>query len=145
MTIAIISLLCAITLALYAITRRVLRNISERRAVNHLTAILFPLGTAQKENTIQDIERLTHSRFQRDELLDYFLKIKGLQTINLNDPVDFWTRRYLLQPTRIRLNYFEQVKLYETFLNYPEIQGKQDLIPSMTSIRATQQKKHEYV
>ena len=76
--------------------------------------------------------------------MDYYLKIKGLQAINLNDPVDFWTRQYLLQPTRIRLNYFEQVKFYETFLNYPEIQGKQEVITIKPKKRNNSALKHEY-
>lgn len=96
------------------------------KASNYLMACLFPHGKSQMEDTLQAFNKLTNERFTNAELLDYFLKIKGLQTLNLNDPINFYTRRYLLQPTRIRLNYFEQVKFYESFLNYPEIQGIQE-------------------
>jgi hypothetical protein len=95
-----------------------------RRAKHELLNLLFPLGDSQKEDTLEIIGAITRNRFSDEELLDYYLKIKGLQAINLNDPVSYWIRRYLLQPTRILLNYFEQVKFYESFLNYPEIHGK---------------------
>jgi hypothetical protein len=44
--------------------------------------------------------------------------------INLNDPIGYWTRKYLMTPTKVKLNYFEQVKFYETFLNYPHFAEK---------------------
>lgn len=39
--------------------------------------------------------------------------------MKFSGPINFWTRKYLTSPTRLKLNYFEQVKFYEMFLNYP--------------------------
>lgn len=128
----------------FLVARKVIRIIAQKKAIQRLSSLLFPQGTGQKEDILGRIEALTHHRFMRDDIMDYYLKIKGLQAINLNDPVDFWTRQYLLQPTRIRLNYFEQVKFYETFLNYPEIQGKQEVITIKTPKRSNAALKHEY-
>ncbi len=102
-------------------------KIFTRRAKQNLINQLFPNGDNQLADTMKSIHSLTRGRFSEEDVLDYYLKIKGLQAINLSDPISFWTRRYLLQPTRIRLNYFEQVKFYESFLNYPEIHGKQEV------------------
>lgn len=128
----------------FLVARKAIRIIAQKKAIQRLSSLLFPQGTGQKEDILGRIEALTHHRFMRDDIMDYYLKIKGLQAINLNDPVDFWTRQYLLQPTRIRLNYFEQVKFYETFLNYPEIQGKQEVISIKPSKRNNPALKHEY-
>ncbi len=137
-------MVCVSFLILFVLTRQLIKQISQRKAIHRLSTLLFPLGSAQQEETMKNIEHLTHSRFNREDILDYFLKIKGLQTINLNDPVDFWTRQYLMQPTRIRLNYFEQVKFYEIFLNYPEIQGKQELIAVKAQSRANMASVEEF-
>jgi hypothetical protein len=98
--------------------------VAERKATKDLERRLFPNGEEQKNNVLATMEKITNNRYEAARLLDYFLKIKGLQVINMNDPVDFWTRKYLMTPTKMRLNYFEQVKFYETFLNYPEAIGK---------------------
>lgn len=140
----LISLIAIGSLMLFVAGRKIINYISHKRAVQRLSTLLFPHGGHQKEQTLKKLDSLTHHRFKREDALDYFLKIKGLQTINLNDPVDFWTRHYLLQPTRIRLNYFEQVKFYETFLNYPEIQGKQELKPTNPIKKADPALVHEY-
>ncbi len=94
--------------------------IAEKRATKDLGRHLFPNGEEQKIKALSTMEMITNSRFPEPLMIDYFLKIKGLQRINMNDPVDFWTKKYLMTPTKIKLNYFEQVKFYETFLNYPE-------------------------
>ena len=94
--------------------------IAEKRATKDLGRHLFPNGEEQKIKALSTMEKITNSRFPEPLMIDYFLKIKGLQRINMNDPVDFWTKKYLMTPTKIKLNYFEQVKFYETFLNYPE-------------------------
>jgi len=93
--------------------------IAEHKATKDLERHLFPKGTEQKQKVLKTMESITGKRFSESMLMDYFLKIKGLQIVNMNDPVDFWTRKFLMTPTKIRLNYFEQVKFYETFLNYP--------------------------
>ncbi len=94
--------------------------IAERNASKELEKILFPKGTAEKEATLVSLQKITKDKYSNDLLLDYFLKIKGLQVINMYDPVNFWTRRFLMSPTKLKLNYFEQVKFYQSFLNYTE-------------------------
>lgn len=94
--------------------------IAERKAIKELERILFPAGHTQRSTVIDAIHRMTNQRLSDDEALDYFLKIKGLQVINLHDPIDYWTRKYLMASTKTKLNYFEQVRFYEEFLNYPE-------------------------
>lgn len=111
---------------LTAIAYGVTFKTAKQKAVGRLHQLLFPRGVVQQKQVLDEMNRFTRNRFPEKELLDYFMKIKGLQTVNLNDPVDFWTRRFLMQPTRIRLNYFEQVKFYETFLNFPEAKGKKE-------------------
>ncbi len=94
--------------------------IAESKATKDLERHLFPNGEEQRLKALATMEKITNSRFTEALMIDYFLKIKGLQRINMNDPVDFWTKKYLMTPTKIKLNYFEQVKFYETFLNYPD-------------------------
>lgn len=94
--------------------------IAEKRATKDLSRHLFPNGEEQRLKALSTMEKITNNRFSEVLMIDYFLKIKGLQIIKMNDPVDFWTKKYLMTPTKIKLNYFEQVKFYETFLNYPE-------------------------
>ncbi len=142
--ITIISLVTVSCVVAFVVTRKVIKIISQKKAIKRLSALLFPMGLDQKEAILGSIDALTHHRFGREDIMDYYLKIKGLQAVNLNDPVDFWTRNYLLQPTRIRLNYFEQVKFYETFLNYPEIQGRQEVITSKPPKRVLHAPVHEY-
>ncbi|MCU4164399.1 hypothetical protein [Carboxylicivirga caseinilyticus] len=95
--------------------------LAEHYAVGDLESILFSNGAKQKETIISSMKEITKEKYTNEELLDYFLKIKGLQVINFYDPVSFWTRKYLMSPTKLKLNYFEQVKFYETFLNYPAL------------------------
>ncbi len=92
---------------------------AERYALKHLEPILFSNSESQKEHIIYSMQKITNEKYSKEDLLDYFIKIKGLQVINFCDPVSFWTRKYLTSPTRLKLNYFEQVKFYEMFLNYP--------------------------
>lgn len=99
--------------------KRGLILIAERNASKELEKVLFPEGVSEKENVINSFKSITKGKYTNEMLLDYFMKIKGLQVINMYDPVDFWTRKYLMSPTKLKLNYFEQVKFYETFLNFP--------------------------
>ena len=122
--------------------------IAERRATKDLGRHLFPNGEEQKLKAIATMENITNNRFSEPLMIDYFLKIKGLQRINMNDPVDFWTKKYLMTPTKIKLNYFEQVKFYETFLNYPEdhenmiipAENEQEEIPNIFDEKALNRK-----
>lgn len=95
----------------------------ERKAISKLCRMLFPNGEQQKQDVIDGIMALTNNRFSRGDVLDYYLKIKGLQIIDMHTNSNGGVRRYLLKQTKIRLNYFEQVKFYEAYLNYPQAVG----------------------
>ena len=114
----------AIVVILAVIARVVYRRYAEKKTLQRLSDILFPLGETQREETLNDMNEMTQGRFQREDLLDYYLKIKGLQIIDLHSNSDGGIRRFLMKPTKIRLSYFEQVKFYEIYLNYPQAVGQ---------------------
>ncbi len=109
---------------------------AERNASKELEKVLFPNGDNEKEAILESLTTITKGKYSQDLLLDYFLKIKGLQVINMYDPVDFWTRKFLMSPTKLKLNYFEQVKFYESFLNYPQASAR---------IMTTQTEDNDYI
>lgn len=108
---------------LIIIIRKLYSEHKERKAITEMCDKLFPEGDMQKESTIDDIYALTKGRFNRDDILDYYLKIKGLQILDLHANSDKYICAYLMKPTKIRLNYYEQVLFYERFLNYPQAEG----------------------
>ena len=97
--------------------------IMEQRASRKLCAMLFPDGEEQKKEVLDGMHKLTNNRFSTEDLLDYYLKIKGLQLLDLHTGGDSNVRTYLMQPTKIRLSYRELVKFYELYLNYPQVVG----------------------
>jgi len=103
----------------YFAIRRLYPELVEKKAYKHLEDILFPEGNRQKAEVLKAFREMTGERFSEEEMLDYFFKIKGLQSIEINSKTNFWIKRYLFSPTIIKLNYFEQVKFYKTFLNFP--------------------------
>ncbi len=116
----VLTALAVLLVFLFWFWKKGIQLIAEHKATKDLERHLFPNGEEQKQKVLETMGKITNSRFPESLMMDYFLKIKGLQIINMNDPVDFWTRKYLMTPTKMRLNYFEQVKFYETFLNYPD-------------------------
>jgi len=98
--------------------------LAEKNAAKELEKILFPNGDEDKASILASLSKITKDKYSSELLLDYFLKIKGLQVVNMYDPVNFWTRKFLMSPTKLKLNYFEQVKFYESFLNYPEASAR---------------------
>ncbi|MBR6251811.1 MAG: hypothetical protein IKR17_11545 [Bacteroidales bacterium] len=97
--------------------------IMEQKAIKRLCVILFPEGEAQKQEVIDGLCELTSNRFSKEDLLDYYLKIKGLQMLDLHTGGDANVRAFLMQPTKIHLTYRELVKFYEIYLNYPQVAG----------------------
>ena len=104
--------------------------LAEKNAAKELEKLLFPQGEEDKVNILATLNQITKDKYSTELLLDYFLKIKGLQVVNMYDPVSFWTRKFLMSPTKLKLNYFEQVKFYESFLNYPH--ASESIIQSET-------------
>ncbi len=121
MTYIIIALTFLFLLSLIYLYKLILRLIAEKRAIPKMEKILFSNPNETKENVLETIHNVTSKRLSDDMILDYFYKIKGLQVLNINKPINFWLKIYLTSPTKVKLNYFEQVKFYETFLNYPKI------------------------
>ncbi|MCQ2200572.1 MAG: hypothetical protein MJZ27_00635 [Bacteroidales bacterium] len=98
-------------------------NILDKRAEADLMSSLFPEGNEQCEKVINEMRKLTHNRFNRAQLLDYYLKIKGLQFIDLHTSSNRYVSDYLMRPTKIKLNYQELVQFYERYLNLPQSTG----------------------
>lgn len=96
-----------------------------RKTIDKLCEYLFPGDTdgLMRDRVIRKMMDLTRNRFTEDEVLDYYLKIKGLQMVDMNSFNDSGTRRFLMRPTKIRLQYRELVIFYEQFLNQSEARG----------------------
>lgn len=99
-----------------AVGRRVQTSVEGRLCLH-----LFqndPSGLKRME-VVEDIMEMTGKRFTEDECLDYYLKIKGLQYIDMNFFGDNEILAYLMEPTRITLEYHELLAFYEKYLNHP--------------------------
>lgn len=103
--------------------RRIARRIHTEES---LCAYLFPGDKtgSQIDELIADLHILTGGRFTNDEVLDYYLKIKGLQMVDLNTLSDDDVRKFLMEPTKVRLHYRELVSFYEKYLNQPQAKGR---------------------
>jgi len=112
-----------LTLLIVLIIYNIYTRYREQQAIEKMCNLIFPDGNTQKETTLDDIMSLTKGRFNRDDLLDYYLKIKGLQILDLHTSGDKYISTYLMKPTKIRLNYYEQVLFYERYLNLPQAEG----------------------
>jgi len=112
-----------LTLLIVLIIYNIYTRYREQQAIEKMCNLIFPDGNTQKETTLDDIMSLTKGRFNRDDLLDYYLKIKGLQILDLHTSEDKYISTYLMKPTKIRLNYYEQVLFYERYLNLPQAEG----------------------
>lgn len=115
--IAIVGLVIGLSVIVY---RVYLPVFTKKKAHTSLLELLFPEGKEQQHLVMDVFHELTNKRFTDDQIIDYFVKIKGLQTLDLSSKTNFWIKKYLLSPTEVKLNYFEQVKFYETFMNYPK-------------------------
>lgn len=121
MTYILIALAIALISVLVLTHKQIIWMIAEKRALPKIEKELFAHDGQNKNKVLQDIHRLTNNRLSDEVAIDYFYKIKGLQVLSANQPLNYWIKAYLTTPTKVKLNYFEQVKFYETFLNYPSI------------------------
>lgn len=96
-----------------------------RRAIEKICGYLFPgdKDGLMRERVVRRMMTLTRGRFTEEEMLDYYLKIKGLQMIDMNSFNDNDMRKFLMRPTMVRLQYRELVIFYEQFLNQSEAHG----------------------
>lgn len=119
-------LLAAVGALSYSLRRRFREEHNEEHAIEMLRRLLFPGDTSEEEceAVVSDIVSLTRGRLSRDEALDYYLKIKGLQLMDLNTMSDTAVRRYLMEPTRARLHHSELVPFYEKYLNLIPTKGQ---------------------
>jgi hypothetical protein len=118
-----IALTIGILATLISLHKHIIRLIAERKSIPKIESILFSEGRENKKHVIDSINDITNKRLKEEQILDYFYKIKGLQVLNNCYSNNYWIKVYLTSPTRIKLNYFEQVKFYEIFLNYPKAEG----------------------
>ena len=97
----------------------VIPKINKKRASETLSEILFPNGELQRKKVIDAFKKITQRQFKDDEILDFFIKEKGIQLMSIDADFSDSVKKYLMKPTLVELNYFEKVKFHETFINYP--------------------------
>jgi hypothetical protein len=120
MSIFLFALALGLTVPLtYIVLRKLYPGWVKKQAQKKLESRLFPQGNRQKAEVLKTFRNITGERFSDEDILEYFFKIKGLQAVDINTRTNYWVKKYLFSPTSIKLNYFEQVKFYETFLNFP--------------------------
>ncbi len=119
-------LLIAAGIFSHRLRRRLKEEHDEAHAIATLRNILFPGDTSEEEceAVVSDIVGMTKNRLSRDEALDYYLKIKGLQLMDLNTMNDAAVRHYLMTPTKARLHHSELVPFYEKYLNLVPTKGQ---------------------
>lgn len=110
----------------YKLRRQLKEEHDEEHAIDALRQLLFPGDKSEEEceAVVSDIVSMTRNRLSRDEALDYYLKIKGLQLMDLNTMNDTAIRHYLMEPTKARLHHSELVPFYEKYLNLVPTKGQ---------------------
>jgi hypothetical protein len=111
--------------AIFAVTILIIRKLQilqpkTKSAYQILEEIFFPQGNAQKNKVINAFKKITNQNFSDDEIIDFFLKEKGLQMLAVSDEMKPSVIKYIRTDTLINLNYFERVKFQEVFINYPQ-------------------------
>ncbi len=119
MLIWILSFLFVALTSCFWFCRQLLPAITRKKAHGTLYKVIFPEGETQKLTVLKTFHGFTKERFSDEQIMDYFMKIKGLQNLSIGSSTNFWVKKYLLSPTKIKLNYFEQVQFYELFMNFP--------------------------
>lgn len=116
---AVAALIFLVPYAVYRLTKT-RRN---ERAEALLCKFLFPEGDEQLNETVDKLMSMTSNKYSREDVLDYYIKIKGLQLVDLMAYSNDRVSKYLMQPTRIHLTYSEVVHFYEEFLDYSQPKG----------------------
>ncbi len=141
----VIALVIGLVTMLVLAHKPVIRLLAEKKAKPRMEEILFDEHGQSKTDVLNEIHQLTNNRLSDDLVLDYFFKIKGLQVVNINQPTNFWVKTYLTTPTKVKLNYFEQVKFYETFLNYPKMNEEDNKANGKKGINIEEKIKRQFV
>jgi hypothetical protein len=89
------------------------------KAYETLENILFLGGETQKNKVIDEFNKITNTNYSNEEILDFFMKEKGLQLISIDADLSSEVKKYIRKDTLIDLNYFERVKFHQAFINYP--------------------------
>ena len=89
------------------------------KASDILENVLFPEGNVHKRKVIEAFNKITNNNYSDEEILDFFMKEKGLQLISINVYLPSSVKKFIRKDTLIDLNYFERVKFHELFINYP--------------------------
>ena len=135
-----VALLVILAPAIYFSVRKVYPALVREKATKQLERKLFPNGNRQKSEIVRCCKELTGDRFSDEEVLEYFMKMKGLQVVDIKK-ANFWLKKYLFTPAPIKLNYFEQVKFYEMFLEFPKNKNENSIVQqNRDTIRKMQQK-----
>ena len=108
--------LSTICISFYLLNNFVIPKMAKARAYKELQPMLFSKG--EKRKVITKFDEITESRFSDEEVLDFYIKVKGSQISKHNNNCSFWVKRYLAAPANIKLNYYEQVRFYEVFMGY---------------------------
>ena len=108
-----------ITGILFIFMKIVVPNNDKKRAAKALEEILFPNGSSQKNKVIDTFKRIIQRQLTEEEIIDFFIKEKGIQLMSIDTDFSSSLKKYLMRPTLVELNYFEKVKFHEAFINYP--------------------------
>ena len=108
--------LSTICICFYLLNNFVMPKLAKTRAYKELQPMLFSRGEERK--MLVKFHEITENRFSNNDLLDYYIKVKGTQISKYDNNCPFWVKRYLTMPANIKLNYFEQVRFYEVFMGY---------------------------
>ncbi len=89
-------------------------------AIRNLLPLLFPVDAVDRDEVIAKMHKITKRCYNDDELLDYYLKLKGLHVLDMHADGGWFARRYMMKPTKIRLTYMETVMFYQEFFSFPD-------------------------
>jgi len=104
---------------IFLIIKRIRPQQNRGKASEILENFFFPAGNIQKRKVVEAFSKITSQKFSDEEIIDFFLKEKGLQLIYTEQNISKSVVKYIQKPTMIDLNYFERVKFQEVFINYP--------------------------
>ena len=107
-----------ITGIIFLFTKIIIPRANSKKALEILEEILFPNGESQKNKVIETFRRITKRQLTKNEMLDYFIKEKGIQLISIDTDFSDSVKKYLMKPSLVELDYFEKVKFHEAFINY---------------------------